>query len=494
MSTALSPMEEEASEEALLLRDVRDAGDTEAYAELYRRHYDAALRLASALTRGRIHAAEDLVEEGFTSTFAALKAGAGPQVALRPYLYASIRNAAAAHAKREQPVIDVASFEPYDVPSIDDYSVVEETLDQTTIGGAFLGLPSSWQNALWFVEVEQLDVADAAPLLELSPNAVSSLLGRAREGLKRRYLQQHVAEPVRLDCRRVSSKLGSYVRDGLTAKDDARVRKHLESCESCEAAVLSLRDIGAALRAVIFPATIGTGAATALGLGLAAGGGAGTAQASTASAGASSGGSSASGGSAAGSSGGVVGGIAAAAAAVMSVIGAVPVWAIGAVAAVLIAGTTAAFVIPAVSGGPAEAAAETGAEQAAADAGATGGAPGGSAPPAAPTAPPPPSAAPSDAPADDPAQPPAADPGSPNDQSDPAPPADDATTDGSNPPDGGVTPPVPSTDPPVPSPTTTPTETTPPTDPPETSTPEPTETPDPEDCEDLLNWLPWCPD
>ncbi|KAB1656339.1 hypothetical protein F8O01_10760 [Pseudoclavibacter chungangensis] len=467
MSTAWSPADELASEEAALLREVRETGDAEAFAELYRRHYDAATRLALSLTRGRRPAAEDLVEEGFTSTFAALKAGAGPHVAMRPYLYAAVRNAAAALSKRESSTIDVDSFEPFDVPSVDDYSVIEESLDQTTIGGAFLGLPSSWQNALWFVEVEQLDVADAAPLLELTPNAVSSLLGRAREGLKRRYLQQHVAEPVRLDCRRISSKLGAYVRDGLTIKESTRVEKHLETCESCDAAVVSLRDIGAALRAVIFPATVGTSAAAALGAGLASASGAGAAQASTASPGGT-------GGSP--SSAPAVGGAAAVGAAIMSVIGGAPVWAVGAVAAILVAGTAAFWVVPAIAGG-ADASSEQ-AESAEGDDSSSGGSGGGSG-----------SSAP---PATAPATTPSSSPAVPEDSSDPtAPPADDPAappTSPGRPPSGNPVVPPGSNSPGLPGPSTsTPPGTSPgspdPTDDPG-STDDPTPTDDPGSTDD----------
>ena len=75
-----------------LLRAARE-GDAAAVAELYRRHRDAALRLARSYRRGGD--AEDLVNGAFERVLAALRRGSGPVEAFRPYLFVTLRRLAA---------------------------------------------------------------------------------------------------------------------------------------------------------------------------------------------------------------------------------------------------------------------------------------------------------------------------------------------------------------------------------------------------------------
>src|SRR5690606_17210486 len=79
------------------------AGDSEAFAELWRRHYRSALRAARQFTSID---AEDLVSEAFLRVHQQLQAGGGPIGAFRPYLYTTIRNLARSwgSASRELPV------------------------------------------------------------------------------------------------------------------------------------------------------------------------------------------------------------------------------------------------------------------------------------------------------------------------------------------------------------------------------------------------------
>src|SRR3954451_24079470 len=69
-------------------------GDGSAFEELYRRHHQAAWRVAMAVTRQRDDAA-DAVAEAFTKVLQALPKGRlADGVPFRPYLLTSTRNAA----------------------------------------------------------------------------------------------------------------------------------------------------------------------------------------------------------------------------------------------------------------------------------------------------------------------------------------------------------------------------------------------------------------
>ncbi|MFP3686343.1 hypothetical protein SB847_21820, partial [Bacillus sp. SIMBA_026] len=69
-----------------------------------------------------------------------------------------------------------------------------KAFESQTVAKAFRSLPERWQAVLWYLDVERMKPAAVAPILGLSPNAVSALALRAREGLRREYLQAHIAE------------------------------------------------------------------------------------------------------------------------------------------------------------------------------------------------------------------------------------------------------------------------------------------------------------
>jgi hypothetical protein len=94
------------------------------------------------------------------------------------------------------------------------------------IARAFRSLPERWQAVLWHTDIEASGPAEIAWLLGLSANSVAALAYRAREGLRQAYLQMHLSEVVRQECRPIAGKLGGYVRDGLSGCDAAKVAAH----------------------------------------------------------------------------------------------------------------------------------------------------------------------------------------------------------------------------------------------------------------------------
>ena len=73
------------------LIDSARSGDTSAFAELWRRHFRPAARVARQFTSID---ADDLVSEAYARIFQRVLAGGGPTGAFRPYLYTTIRNLA----------------------------------------------------------------------------------------------------------------------------------------------------------------------------------------------------------------------------------------------------------------------------------------------------------------------------------------------------------------------------------------------------------------
>jgi RNA polymerase sigma factor (sigma-70 family) len=222
-----------------LLAAVR-AGDTAAYGTLYERHSEAARRLAHALTRDPADA-DDLVAETFAKVFATLRAGRGPMVAFRAYLHTTLRHVCYHRARRDRRLEftdDLTRYdegEPFHDPALAD-------LERTYAVRAFQQLPARWRDVLWQTEVEGASPAEIAPQFGLTPNAVAVLAHRAREGLRRLYLQQHVPAADHPACRWAGEHFGGHVRGRLTPRDDARMRDHLHRCDGCRARLAEFGD------------------------------------------------------------------------------------------------------------------------------------------------------------------------------------------------------------------------------------------------------------
>ncbi|ONK13351.1 sigma-70 family RNA polymerase sigma factor [Streptomyces sp. MP131-18] len=245
-------------------------GHSEAYDELYRRHADAVRRYARTCCRDA-DTADDLTNEVFAATLQAVRAGAGPETAVRAYLLTSVRRVAAdwaRTARREQLVEDFAAF------AVSAAAVVRSGGDAHDPGAdvramraaersmavrAFRSLPERWQTVLWHTTVEEASPREVAPLLGLTPNATAVLAHRAREGLRQAFLQEHVSRALRDggECGRYADRLGAYTRGGLRMRAERGLRKHLAECAKCATAASEVQDLNTHIGAVLPVAVIG---------------------------------------------------------------------------------------------------------------------------------------------------------------------------------------------------------------------------------------------
>ncbi|MFI5496488.1 sigma-70 family RNA polymerase sigma factor [Actinoplanes sp. NPDC051859] len=213
-----------------LLAAVR-AGDAAAYGVLYERHRASARALAYVLVSDPADA-DDLVAETFAKVFATLRAGGGPLVSFRAYLNTTLRHLCYHRAQRDRRLEftdDITRYdegEPFHDPALD-------RLERTYAAQAFRALPDRWRDVLWRTEVEGASPAEVAPQLGLTPNAVAVLAHRAREGLRRLYLQQHVAVADPPECRWAGERLGGRIRGRLAPRDSVRLETHLSWCGEC---------------------------------------------------------------------------------------------------------------------------------------------------------------------------------------------------------------------------------------------------------------------
>jgi len=171
-----------------LLARVR-GGDPTAFGDLWERHEPDARAFARYLTRSP-HESDDVVAEAFAKVLRAIHGGAGPTEAFRPYLMTAIRRTWWRRTEQRPaiPLDDDGSDGPPMIHSTIDWELADEEFEGAA-GRALRSLSPRWQTVLWHTEIEGRSSAEVGEILGISPNAAAALIGRARDGLRRAYLE-----------------------------------------------------------------------------------------------------------------------------------------------------------------------------------------------------------------------------------------------------------------------------------------------------------------
>ncbi|MGB3414899.1 MAG: sigma-70 family RNA polymerase sigma factor [Microbacteriaceae bacterium] len=236
-------------------------GSGESYAELWRRHQAAGLRVARTIAGDRVDP-EDLLSDAFTEILRTLRSGKGPTDSFRPYLYTVIKNLSIAQTS---PVDNVDPIEFSEIAADEQPDPLVAALEQSITGKAFAALPERWQAALWYAEVEGMKPREMGPLLGLKANAVSALVFRAREGLRQAWFKaSYGGSTLPQSCAEAVSLIELRSRKTLNAARTSALESHLEYCTHCQFVAEESEDAKHRLGALLLPLLLGTGAASQL--------------------------------------------------------------------------------------------------------------------------------------------------------------------------------------------------------------------------------------
>lgn len=226
-------------------------GDLHAFALLWERHQDAALRLAKRLVPPTD--AEDVTSEAFANTLQALQNGGGPDGLFRPYIYVAIRNIAMRWSRRDseqRATVDIDFELIVDPSTLDDPTV--ESLDRSVVSVAFRSLPQRWQEVLWYTEVEGMSASEVAPILGMTSNSVAALSYRARDGFRRQWLEKHLLDTS------LPEVCAEAAREFERSADiSPRLAAHMSVCARCSTLAATAEDAPARLRMVLAPLLLG---------------------------------------------------------------------------------------------------------------------------------------------------------------------------------------------------------------------------------------------
>jgi len=234
-------------------------GDRDAYAVLWERHAAAVRRAAGYFTG---FDPDDVTAETFARILQTIERGHGPTDAFRPYAMSAARNIATEWSRRRQE-IPVDSFEEREDGTLGAFAAEAAQNDDSNVAEAFASLPSRWQEALWYSEVEQVAPAELGTILGVNANGAANIAFRAREGLRQAWLAAHIASRPAGEGAHdwYLSRAAKYTRGKLSGAAKTRVDEHLGACESCTAAFAELQDANRKLGLLLLPLVLGSPAA-----------------------------------------------------------------------------------------------------------------------------------------------------------------------------------------------------------------------------------------
>ena len=182
-SPAQSAIEDQ---DAPLLVRIAD-GDASAFRALVNRHADRLLGFAQRLV-GDLALAEDIVQDSFLAVWRTAPSWS-PKAKVSTWLYRITRNKALDHLRKRRPTVD-----PDDVVLVDGSDGADRTIDRrqtgNTVRAALDALPERQRAAIVLVHYELLSGAEASDALEISVEALESLLARGRRALRAALAEQ----------------------------------------------------------------------------------------------------------------------------------------------------------------------------------------------------------------------------------------------------------------------------------------------------------------
>ncbi len=230
------------------------------FADLYLGYQKYLNRQAYELI-GDASLAEDAVADAITSTFRALRRGAGPsRETFISYMKVAVRNEAIRYSKRaaqESPSDDVAEVLEQMAFGSDVWEDPEDSpWDSRAVQQAFLALPQKSQQILFRADVEGARYSVIAQEQGMAEQAVAVSAHRARDALRTSYLVAR--SDAAQTCGVISLEhLAQHARGKSPELRQRKIDKHLAECNECPSVVKRMLSFRIPAAAIVGIATTG---------------------------------------------------------------------------------------------------------------------------------------------------------------------------------------------------------------------------------------------
>jgi RNA polymerase sigma-70 factor (ECF subfamily) len=170
------------------------AGDTEAFAEIYRQYQHVVYRFGYVMT-GSEAAAEDIVQETFVALFRDLHRYDPDRASFTTYLYGIVRNLSRERIRRDRRFLplEVLTGARRSSSAADPATALEGAQLAEQIRQALHNLPARYRELIVLCDLHGMSYAEAAVVAAISTSAVRSRLHRGRQLLRRRL--ERIAGP-----------------------------------------------------------------------------------------------------------------------------------------------------------------------------------------------------------------------------------------------------------------------------------------------------------
>jgi RNA polymerase sigma-70 factor (ECF subfamily) len=163
------------------------AGDSDAFADIYRQYQHVVYRFGCAMT-GSESAAEDITQETFVAVFRDLARYDPDRASFTTYLYGIVRNMSRERLRRDRRFLPLDLLGPRRERAghaSDPANILECAERVTQVRRALLKLPSRYREVIILCDLHAMSYADAAAVAGISTAAVRSRLHRGRQLLRR---------------------------------------------------------------------------------------------------------------------------------------------------------------------------------------------------------------------------------------------------------------------------------------------------------------------
>ncbi|MEW9516251.1 sigma-70 family RNA polymerase sigma factor [Streptomyces tubercidicus] len=212
----------------------------DAYAELWIRYENAALKLCRSLTQRNV---DDIVSESFTRILHHLRAGKGPHTNFRAYLFTTVRAL----------IIDGSRARSADTVLIGDPEQLDALAGttRTHVPCAVADLAkSAWdsldafdQSVVWASAVQGYSTSEIGMKLGIPTPKASVWLHRARKRLRTAFLTAHIPATDDSVCAVYRRRFALYLQGKCSAPRRTELAGHVAACSPCADAFAAARHV-----------------------------------------------------------------------------------------------------------------------------------------------------------------------------------------------------------------------------------------------------------
>ncbi|MGH9256966.1 MAG: RNA polymerase sigma factor [Vicinamibacterales bacterium] len=162
------------------------AGEREAFAEIYRRYHAVVYRFARMMS-GSLAIGEDITQETFTVLLRDLHRYEPQRSSISTYLYGVARNLTRSRLRRDRHFVRLEITEDHEPAVRDDpASSLERSRERSRLRQIIADLPSRYREVVVLCAIHGLSYAEVAAILGTPIGTVRSRLNRGRQAIANR--------------------------------------------------------------------------------------------------------------------------------------------------------------------------------------------------------------------------------------------------------------------------------------------------------------------